>query len=101
MKYIKLYEGWLNEASDANIPLLLDKAAMKEQSEVQILLTDLSQYGNLENQVKSAMSFFRSRYLPSEAWQEMNTANGLNKAFDSFRDLYQTATAGDETHSPL
>jgi hypothetical protein len=101
MKYVKLFENWLNEASDANIPLLLDKAAMKEQSEVQILLTDLSQYGNLANQVKGAMSSFRSRYLPSEAWQEMNTANGLNKAFESFRELYQIATAGDETHSPL
>jgi hypothetical protein len=96
-----MYESWLNEASDANIPLILDKSAMKEQSGVQIMLSDLSQYGNLANQVKSAMSSFRSRYLPSGAWEEMNTANGLNKAFESFRELYQIATAGDVTYSPL
>lgn len=101
MRHIKMYESWLNEASDANIPLILDKSAMKEQSGVQIMLSDLSQYGNLANQVKSAMSSFRSRYLPSGAWEEMNTANGLNKAFESFRELYQIATAGDVTYSPL
>lgn len=101
MRYIKLYENWLNEASGTNIPLLLDKSTSKEQNEVQILISDLAQYGNLANQVKSAMSSFRSRYLPSDAWQEMNTASGLNKAFVNFKELYQIATAGDETHSPL
>ena len=101
MRYIKLYENWLNEASGTNIPLLLDKSTSKEQNEVQILISDLAQYGNLANQVKSAMSSFRSRYLPSDAWQEMNTASGLNKAFVNFKELYQIATAGDVLDSPL
>ena len=101
MRYIKLYENWLNEASGTNIPLLLDKSTSKEQNEVQILISDLAQYGNLANQVKSAISSFRSRYLPSDAWQEMNNASGLNKAFVNFKELYQIATAGDVLDSPL
>ena len=101
MRHIKMYESWLNEASGTDIPLVLDKATLNDQGEVQVLLSDLSKYGTLANQVKDAMSSFRSRYLPSGAWEEMNTANGLNKAFESFRELYQIATAGDVTHSPL
>lgn len=101
MRHIKLYENWLNEASGADIPLFLEKAALKEQSEVQVLLSDLSKYGNLANQVKDAMSSFRSRYLPSESWQGMNSASGLNSAFENFKELYQKATGGGLLNSPL
>ena len=101
MRHIKMYESWLNEASMSSIPKYLDDATYKEQAEVEDWVNKLSKYGNLANQIKTAMSSYRSRYLPTEAWKAMNSAPGLTTAIVNFKELYQKATVGDVSQSAL
>ena len=101
MRYIKLYENWLNEENGSNVPFTLDKGLKKIQTQFDSQLIDLSSYGALSSQVRSYIDTYRNQYLNSSVWNSIGTEAGLNASLNDFKELYRLSIAGNDTNTPL
>lgn len=96
MRYIKLYENWLNESTGEELLKSLDIGLTGYQKEIDGMLNELSRYGKLSEQIRQSLNTYRSQYLSSEVWSTVGTEQGLNNAFAKFKELYFKSIASKD-----
>lgn len=103
MKYIKMYESWLNEAAPVKLDAILSGGLEKNKQITNSILIELSNYGKVfESQIRKNIISLRGKYTPSSLWNNLNSKEGINMAMKNFKDLFFMSYGGrGYSNSPL
>lgn len=103
MKYIKMYENWINEAAPVKLDAILVGGLTKNKTNTDSILIELSKYGKVfESQIRKNITNLRGKYTPSSLWNSLNSKDGINMAMKNFKDLFFMSYGGrGYSNSPL
>lgn len=102
MRYVKLYENWINEAASVKLDMILSNGLKKTKESTDFSLNRLAKFGKtFESQIRKNISDFRSKYA-TNIWNNLNSKEGVDMAIKNFKELFFMSYGGSGySNSPL
>jgi hypothetical protein len=104
MRYVKLYENWLNEAQGDKLDSILQKGLTSSKQIIDINLNNLSKFGKtFEGQIRKNLNSLRQKYASNSVWSNLSTKAGVESAISNFKELFSMSYGGRYagSNSPL